>query len=555
MRVSIDGGPAAPANEVVIQALDELLQPHNRSDAPGLVIGVARHGRLVYRRGLGLASIEHGVANTAWTRMRIGSTSKHFACLAALLLAEDGKLDLDDQVRRHFPELAPNAVEPTLRQLMNHTSGLRCYLDAGFLSDGLAVRPAGSGWAGQLRQRDVNFVAGQRFMYNNGGYHLLSLLIQRLGGMPFEQFLKERIFAPLGMVDTLSLPSDFAIHSNMATLHVKQADGSYKRGIFPSMELLGEGAIASTIDDMLRWLAHLRGPKRVGSDASWEQMLAPTRLGNGVTVPYGLGLMRHQYRGTEVIHHAGAVFGGSCQMLTVPGHALDIVILSNGAQVDVAALAKQVVDAALGDALLEPAPARPELDSFRPLLGKRYMSPSSGFVMGFAEADGRPALSLLNLPPFPLDGDDRHWRLSFEDFAAGPFSIRRPGLAGDAAAPPTLQISESGVEESYHLLPETGPAIGEVGRELAGRYSVPELDAEAVMYVDGAELKMEVKGHLNSTLMSFEPLAADVLGWQMTAAELPLRGIARVQRQDGKVVALRFDTTRTRNLVFERQGG
>ncbi|MYM87118.1 serine hydrolase [Rugamonas sp. FT82W] len=555
MRVSVDGGPAAPANEVVIQALDELLQTHNRSDAPGLVIGVARHGRPLYRRGLGLASIEHGVANTAWTRMRIGSTSKHFACLAALLLAEDGKLDLDDQVRRHFPELAPNAVEPTLRQLMNHTSGLRCYLDAGFLSDGLAVKPAGSGWAGQLRQRDVNFVAGQRFMYNNGGYHLLSLLIQRLGGMPFEQFLKERIFAPLGMVDTLSLPSDFAIHGNMATLHVKQADGSYKRGIFPSMELLGEGAMASTVDDMLRWLAHMRGPKRVGSDASWEQMLAPTRLGNGVTVPYGLGLMHHRYRGAEVIHHAGAVFGGSCQMLTVPGHALDIVILSNGAQVDVAALAKQVVDAALGDALLEPAPARPELDSFRPLLGKRYMSPSSGFVMGFAEADGRPALSLLNLPPFPLDGDELHWRLSFEDFAAGPFSIRRPGLAGAAAAPPTLQISESGVEESYHLLPETGPAIGEVGRELAGRYSVPELDAEAVMYVDGAELKMEVKGHLNSTLMSFEPLAADVLGWQMTAAELPLRGIARVQRQDGKVVALRFDTTRTRNLVFERQGG
>src|ERR1700712_1498519 len=107
-----------------VAALDDVFQAVNRSDAPGVVVGVALHGKPVYRKAFGLASIEHGVANTPWTRMRIGSTSKHFTCLAALLLVEDGKLDLDAGVRTWLPELPEMTEEPTLRQFMTHTSGL-----------------------------------------------------------------------------------------------------------------------------------------------------------------------------------------------------------------------------------------------------------------------------------------------------------------------------------------------------------------------------------------------------------------------------------------------
>lgn len=554
MSESVETASSVPAAKTGIAALDALLAPFESSNAPGLVVGVSQHGKAVYRRGAGMASIEHSSANTAWTRMRIGSTTKHFACLAALLLAEDGKLDIDSGIFQYWPELHKTTLEPTLRQFMNHTSGLRCYLDAGFLSDGLAVKPAGSGLAGQLRQREVNFAAGERFMYNNGGYHLLSLLIGRISGMPFEQFLKERIFTPLGMHDTFCMPSDLEIHSNMATLHVTQPDGSYKRGIFPSMEVLGEGGMVSTIDDMLRWLAHMRGPKQVGSEASWRQMLAHTRLDNGVTVPYGLGLMRHPYRGVEVIHHAGAVFGGSCQMLTVPGHALDIIIMTNGAPVNASDLSRKIIDAMLGDAVLTPAPAKADLDSFRPLLGKRYVSAFSGFVMGFDEVGGQPGLSLLGLPPFPMSADEKAWRLPFEDVAAGPFSISREGIEPDADAPATLQISETGSYETFDLLPDTGPDLLEAGRELVGRYNAPELDAVARVYIDGDKLKMEVKSGLGVSLLTFESYASDLMGWQMAAAELPLRGIARVQRREGKVTALRFDTTRTRHMKFERVG-
>ncbi|MBB3222684.1 serine hydrolase domain-containing protein [Pseudoduganella umbonata] len=536
-------------------ALDPLFAPFNRADAPGLVVAVARDGKPVYRRGFGLASVGLGVANTPWTRMRIGSTSKHFACLAALLLEEDGLLDLDAPASRHVPELVTQGAMPTLRQFMNHTSGLRCGLDAGFLAEGMAVRPAGSMLAGQVRMRDVNFAPGEKFMYNNGGYHLLSLAIARAAGMPFERFLAERILAPLGMHDTQSVPDDFAIHPGLATLHVPLPGGGYKRGVFPSMELLGEGAMISTLDDMLRWLAHLRGPKRVGSAAAWERMTAPTRLANGVAVPYGYGLMRHPYRGVEVIHHAGAVIGGACQMLTVPAHALDIVIMSNGAPVNPHELAMQVLDKMLGDALAGPVPAKADSTPYRRLIGARYVGRASGLVIGFADVEGALGLSLLNLPPMPLYGSGGELRLPFEDIAAGPFVLDARALEGEGAPPATLPFGEAGVPEPYDLLVAPEGGLPPFAAALAGEYTVPDLDARATIAQEGEDLTMRVQGRFGATVLRFEPFGPGLLGWRMDGADIPLRGIAHVRRDgNGVVTELAIDTTRTRGMRFMRQG-
>src|SRR5262249_3405173 len=156
--------------------------------------------------------------------------------------------------------------------------------------------------------------------------------------------------------------------------HVPLPGGGYRRGLFPSEEILGEGAMVSSVDDMLRWLAHLRGAKAVGSDATWAQMLEPARLNNGSVSPYALGLMRHGYRGVEVIHHAGGVIGGASQLITVPAHELDVVILSNGALARPTTLAEQVIDAVLGDAVLGAAEARATPERFAAVNGRRYVS-------------------------------------------------------------------------------------------------------------------------------------------------------------------------------------
>jgi D-aminopeptidase len=555
-------GPTLPDPAPANATLDVLFQAVNRNDAPGLVVGLARHGRTFYRRGFGLASVEAGVANTPWTRMRIGSTSKHFTCLAVLLLAEDGLLDADASVRRYLPELPALAGEPTLRQLMTHTGGYRDYLDLSFLAGGMAIKPPGLALQAQMRQSDVNFLPGEKMMYCNGGYHLLSLVIERVSGLRFEDFLRQRIFAPLAMRDTVSVPSDFEIHRGLATLHLPAPNGGWRRGIFPTEEVRGEGGMVSSVDDMLVWLAHLRSPdKKVGSAETWRQMLSTATLNNGLPSPYALGLMRHDYRGLEVIHHAGSVIGGSCQMLTVPSQALDIIIISNGAPLSPVEQAWRIIDSWAEPGLLSPPARKAAAADHAPMLGTRYFAVGSGLAFGFAEGpEGGLGLSFLNGPPMPLKQQGLVLRLGFEDIAMGPLSLAAATLARTGQQPPaSLELAEAGQAERYERLPATPPALAEVAALLVGRYHSPDLDAVAEIRFEsqgpdhGEALLMQVIAAYGSHTMALEAWSDQVFGWQISGTHTPQRGVLSVERDaQGRLVAVHMNTPRTRRLRFER---
>ena len=547
---NIDDPYAAVEPTAVPDALDRLFAPFNRGDAPGLMVGVAQNGRVVYRRGFGLSSVELGVANTPTTRSRIGSTSKHFACLAALLLAEEGRLDIDSLLSSHFPELPVLEGEPTLRHLMTNTSGLRCYLSLGFLANGMAIRPPGAAMAMQLRQREANFAPGERLMYNNSGFHLLSLIIERVSGMPFERFLKERIFDPLGMIDTVSVPSDLEVHSRVAGLYLSQPDGGYRRGIFPTEEIKGEGGAISTVDDMLLWLAHLRGAKRIGSDATWEQMTSQVKLNSGCILNYGLGLLRHDYRGVEVIHHPGGVVGGSSQMLTVPSHRLDIIIIANSDTVGSIQLAWDVVDTVLGNAL-GPHAATASSDQHKSLLGRRYFSASrQGFQFGFVDLEGKLGLSIMNGQAWPLKADgDRVWLDALDNRGGGPYELVLPDTT--QAAPSTLMLSDGGEPHAFHLLPESPPSTREAGAYLVGRYRANDLDADAEIKIEGECLIMRIHGEFGTNVMELEAFSHDLFGWTPRGRPAEV-GTLHVRRDGDKVTSLLIDTIRIRHLLVER---
>jgi CubicO group peptidase (beta-lactamase class C family) len=547
----------SPIPATRIAALDALLRPSCRSDAPGLVVGVAQHGRPLYRRGFGLASVEQGVANTPSTRMRIGSTSKQFTCLAAMLLAEDGHLDIDASVRAWLPELPIVGPEPTLRQLMTHTSGYRCYLDLGFMSDGMAIKPPGVAWAVQRRQTEANFDPGTNMVYCNSGYQLLSRVIEQAGGLPFEQFLQRRIFEPLGMHDTRSVPSDFELHAGMATLHVPLPaahGGGWRRGIFPSEELRGEGAIVSTVDDMLRWLAHLRAPrKRVGTARSWEQMLTPAALSNGLVNSYALGVMRHGYRGVEVIHHPGHVIGGASQMLTVPNHALDIMVISNGAAASPRELALRIVDTLLDGDLAAATEAPASAARFAPMLGRHYVGRDSGLVFGFSEAAGGAlGLCLMDGPPVALRDEGAQLRQAFEDMAIGPFVLQTAQLATVGAAPPRLDLAEAGRTEGFELLPAVPPPLAEAAAPLRGRYWSADLAAEADVSFDGAQLQLRIHGEHGGNRYGLRALSGQVFGCTELDTPWPRGMVLSVVRDAHRATGFRLETPRTRRLAFAR---
>lgn len=541
-----------------LAAVDALLQPFNRCDGPGLVVGIARDGKTLYRRGMGLASIEQGVANTAHTRMRIASTSKHFTALAVLLLAEEGKLAVDDLIHTHLPELPVlSSAGPTLRQLMQHTGGCRAAISD--IAQGLAVEPV-EDWSAPMQAvpSELNFEPGSRMIYSNGGYQWLARMIERVSGLGFAEFMKARIFEPLGMHDTESLTSDFDIRQGMAMQYQAlpaSAGGGFRRGMYPG-ELRGSGSLVSSIDDMLRWLAHMRSPeKKIGSAASWAQMLELPTLSTGTVVPYGLGLMRHPYRGVEVVHHSGAVLGTTSQMITVPGHALDIMVMVNGAAVSPVALGFQIIDALLGDAHLGPPVAHVPADGHSALFGKRYHATETGVVIGFEDVAGKLGLSWIGKKAAPLRGSEGSGLLACEDTALNPISVALHALAGDTA-PAAITLNEGGNLLRCERLPDEAPATAELAAALAGSYRVPDLEAHASVELKAGVLLLRLQGPHGRNEFRLQGLSADVLlGIAVDPLFAALVGncIVNVDRVAGRVVGLRMDTPRVRHLRFLRE--
>jgi D-aminopeptidase len=535
-------------NADVSKALDDIFAPFNRSDVPGVVAGITQHGKLLYRRGFGLASLEHAVANTPGTRMRIASISKHFTALLALLLVEEGKLDLDAPIRSVIPELIGPGGDPTVRQLLLHRGGSRCFIDIGFLCRGLAVPPVGTGLATQVRQKGRNFAPGEMMIYNNGGYHLISIAIERVGGASFEAQLKQRLFDPLGMLDTESVPSDYSITPGIATMHVPAPGGGWRRGLFLSEENRGAGAIVSTIDDMLRWTEHLRTQDRFGSPATWAALTGLVPFPDGTVGGYALGLMVQSYRGVRVVHHSGGVVGGSSQMLTAPDHGVDIVIMAYGAPAcNPVKLAEQALDLILADHLGERVPTIAAAD-YKDLLGN-WWSAETGMIYGLVDEEGVLKLSLCSSPKgFPLE-KELNGKLVARGISAGMGDVEI-GL-DDAARGDGLTIRFGGQAAVYRKVSgDTADAEAFI-EAVAGEYYSADADCTAVITRDGERIVLrrgDTYGQIESELTCLgETLAClvpDSTGWSAALS---------FAKQGGRMSGFQFNSGRTRNLSFERK--
>ena len=529
-------------------AIGAMVEPLVADAGPGMVVAVALNGATVYRRGLGLASIEHGVPNSPETRMRIGSVSKQFTCLAALLLAEEGLLDVDAPIGRYLPELPARAGRASLRQLMWHTAGIRCHIDTALLCDGLAVRPQGEALRSLVRQGG-NFEAGERMMYSNGGYHLLSLAMERVTKMALGAILEQRIFAPLGMDATALVPSDLDVHPDLATLYVPNGQGGYRRGIFPTEELLGEGGIVSTAGDMLRWMAHLRQPRRIGTPVSWEQMLQCPVFASGFKGEYALGLFIERHRGLETVNHAGNVLGGASHMLSVPAHGLDIFIMTNGAAADPIELAGRIVDTVLAGALGAEEPWARTAD-YAHVLGD-YFAAGSGMVCSFEDMDGILGLSTCYDRPNPLIIRHGALELTFSRNSAGHFTAPLDCMQRSAGKVQALTLLDCGVPAALVRMPaQESTAQGQLPQlpELAGRYACAELGATAEVADDG---HMLVKGSFGFNRLAMEAVAPDVLRLASIEPGVPRGGVLRVLRK-GAAAGLELNLSRSRKLVFTR---
>ncbi len=239
-------------------AVDQLFADLSKPGSPGCAVGVYRDGKIIYAKGYGLANLEENVPITPETVFDIASVSKQFTAASILLLQKQGKLRLDDDVRKYIPELpdyaAHGAGKITIRHLISHTSGLRDYVSlftlAGINNDSVTTDNDALGII--LRQKGLNFPPGSAWQYSNSGYFLLSLIVQRVSGKTLKDFAAEQIFQPLGMVHSQYRNDHTSLIPHRALAYDRGENGSYKLSVSYA-ETTGDGMVHTSIEDLQKW--------------------------------------------------------------------------------------------------------------------------------------------------------------------------------------------------------------------------------------------------------------------------------------------------------------
>lgn len=389
--------------------LSALLAPFDRLDGPGLALAVRRGGRTILRSAVGMADPETGRPNGCDVPMRIASLSKQFLCTAVLILEAEGRLALDDRLVDHLPDMPAAWDRVLLRHLMSNTSGIRDFLEMRLLSGGTfdTAPTHGTALAPVTSQLALNYAPGSHFSYCNTGFHLLTLIVERIEGRPLEEVLHDRIFGPLGMTRTALCRTQADTPADMAVPHVETADG-LEKGVW-AVPLDGAGGVVSCVDDLLKWADNLRAP-RVGNAEMFARMSRPTTFPKGGQSVYGLGLTTMDYRGRVAFGHHGQLTGTYAEIAIYPEVGAVVVLLANTSALNPFVLGRQIADLTLADAL-DPAPELPA-----DCLDGRWLDPTTG--QSFRISNGAMSTAMMTAPIEPLtDGSMRMmWPMSMISF-------------------------------------------------------------------------------------------------------------------------------------------
>jgi len=335
---------------------DILRQP---ADEPGVAVSVIRGSAVVAQECVGLANLAYGITIGPQTRFHVVSVSKTFMAAAILLLADRGALSLDDDVRRHIPELPTEIGQRgtvTIRHLLSMTSGLRDVLEIERLRGEWRSSPSRVQDLLDLayRQRAVSAAAGAQYMYANVNALLLEQIVTRASGMSAEAFRHEVLYQPLGLSSTCARPHDGIVLGGLAEPYVPDGSGGWQR----ASDLLGIAAdpITTSLNDLTRWLLALRRGS-IGGIQVTSAMAERARLTDGRPVYYGLGLAVRRYRGVTVLCHTGSQPGYKAHIAYVPELDFGLVILSNREDTRPAVLATAIMEEVIGDDFPTPSPA------------------------------------------------------------------------------------------------------------------------------------------------------------------------------------------------------
>lgn len=530
-------------------AVDQLFAQWAGPDSPGASIAIIQNGKIVYSQGYGAANLEYGVPNSPATVFHLGSVSKQFTAFAIYLLAQDGKLSLDDDVRKYVPRLHDFGKVITIRQLLHHTSGVRddwnLLILAGWRFDDVITADDVARLL--FQQTELNFAPGDQFLYSNSGYTLLAMVVKQVTGKTLPAFAKERIFDPLGMAHTHFQDDYGIVVKDRAYSYVRQPDGKYQY-VASSSSTVGPSSLLSTVGDLARWDENFYTGE-VGGAALLAQMQEKGKLNDGKEIDYASGLEIGKYRGLRTVEHAGGDAAYRTNILRFPDQHFSVVVLANaGEDLSPTALSFKIADIYLKDRL-QPTPDKPSLGekpevTIDPKVLDAYVGDYElqdelrpGFIIAFSKDKDRLVARATGQPSFPMYAvSNTAFRLRvvpaevvFDDPTEG-------GKTQNAI------LHQNGAILPMRRILITQPTAERL-KAYEGQFHSVELGVTYDVFVRDGALKV----HYPRGDIDLEPISDDAF-----AAAFPIGSLKFVCGADGECNALSIDDGRVQNLRFVR---
>jgi len=345
----VETGQGSSAGHGVAE-VDAIFASWDRPGSPGCALAVARHGDRVYSRGYGFANLDDGVPVTPQTVFDVGSITKQFIAASVSMLELEGRLSVDDDVRRWLPELPAYEQPVTPRHMLYHTSGLRDYLTLFPLAGRGHYYPISRDQILDMmsRQRALIFLPGERYLYSNTAYMLLAEIVERVAGEPLGEFTESRIFGPLGMTGTVMYDDFGKVIPRRAIGYDRHEDGTVRMVHNFNFDVVGDGQLYTTVEDLLRWDDYLHGDPAPAIHAA---MLTEGTLNDGSPIGRGRGLFLGEYRGQRTVYHTGSSWGFRAALVRLVDPGLTVAVACNDGFAPALELAYGVADHYLVDTL------------------------------------------------------------------------------------------------------------------------------------------------------------------------------------------------------------
>lgn len=527
--------------------INAVFRSYSNLASPGAAVAVIHNGRIIFKKGYGSANLEYDIPNTSKTIFHAASVSKQFTVFATLLLAEEGKLSLDDDVRKHIPEVPDFGKKITLRHLASHTSGLRDQWEllsmAGWRLDDVITTEHILRLVS--KQKELNFEPGEEYLYSNTGFTLLAEVVSRVSGKTFAEFTQERIFKPLLMINSQFYDDHEKIVKNRAYSYRQTRGNGYVKSVL-SYANVGATSLFTTAEDMALWTINFQNPK-VGSKGLIQKMNTLAKLNNGETFGGALGQFIDQHNGLNQIQHGGADAGYRAYVGRFPDQDFAVVVLSNHSRFNPPSMALSVADLYLNP-LYEagqeatPAPKPTFIDSDTKTLQtyvNDYWSKSGGFGIKvyvqndtlIMARDGRP---------------DKLGQISNGKFQV--ISARNSVVLTFNTKNNQQELSvKIGNGDPIHFTPYT-PAKYPLSNtsDYIGTYYSEELETSYEIVLEKGQL---VTKHQRLDDMTFRPVTQDIFrvnAWFFENATFE-------RDVNGRISGFKVDNRRARNNLFRKQ--